>query len=463
MIEERRQHPRLVPSAPLFVSLDDSKSGLVLDVCEGGVAVASLVPRSLDQIISLSFDLPRGSGHIRAKAAITWTRDSGHITGARFVDLDETCRQQLEQWISSRTNAAAQSDIAVTDAPDSAPGQGLPVEAEAEVLLDESIEPVQVAKDAPAQEALFSERMPSASVAHEEPTEERQPASSTVNETPLATEEQPSEDEPFDEILVEEVAAEEQGRSEENTDRELTTEVPVHAEAADPTMQAETPHDEAAEPVFVTRSTYTQVEPSVPDRGDQVANRLRASVLSMQHAHDGGLDHDTKAEDGWAWFVRERHPVELFLAVVLLSWALVFLGYQMGSTHASRQSREATAATKREPPIKASVASVDAALAGPPLVPAVTPAVTSPAGPGLGLGDSGVVLQVGAMKLEDNADALAQELQKKKFPAFVFRHGNDRLYHVAIGPYTDSGSTTHVKSELEKQGLQPILRRWLPD
>jgi cell division septation protein DedD len=74
--------------------------------------------------------------------------------------------------------------------------------------------------------------------------------------------------------------------------------------------------------------------------------------------------------------------------------------------------------------------------------------------------DSGVVLQVGAMKVEDNAAAMAQELRKKKFPAVVFRHGNDKLYRVAVGPYGDADSTAKVKEQLEREGFKPLLQRW---
>src|ERR1700689_5216329 len=104
MLEERRQFPRLVPSTPLFVSMDDAKSGLLLDLCAGGLAVASLVPRNLDDVVSLAFDLPEGVGHVEAKATIAWTRDSGHLTGVRFADLDEASQQQLSEWISTGTN-----------------------------------------------------------------------------------------------------------------------------------------------------------------------------------------------------------------------------------------------------------------------------------------------------------------------------------------------------------------------
>jgi hypothetical protein len=110
MVEERRQHQRLVPNAPLFISLDDSKSGLLLDLCEGGLAVASLVPRNLDEVVSLAFDLPQGVGRVETQARIAWTRDAGHLTGVHFVDLDQDSQRQLTEWISAEANFTAAAD-----------------------------------------------------------------------------------------------------------------------------------------------------------------------------------------------------------------------------------------------------------------------------------------------------------------------------------------------------------------
>ncbi len=323
MVEDRRQHARLIPSTPLFVSLDDSMSGLLLDVCEGGLAVASLVPRNLDEVISLAFDLPEGSGHIEAKAEIAWTRDSGHLTGVRFVDLNDASRQQLGEWICARAN------------------------------------------------------------------------------------------------------------------------------------QGQAASEEPAQPVFVTRSTYAQVDPISQESRDKGAADTRSSVVLPLQLTRGpeAKQPQILSETGLSGSGKSRHTIELILAVVLLSWALVYLGYQMGSTGINRESRDAAAGPKAsEAPAKALVASVEA-----------SPAPARPVSSMLSVGDSGVVLQVGAMKLEDNADALAKDLQKKNFPAFVFRHGTDRLYRVAIGPYSDADATVKVKDNLEKQGFKPMLRRWLPE
>lgn len=340
MVEERRQHQRLVPNAPLFIALDDSKSGLLLDLCEGGLAVASLVPRSLDEVVDLAFDLPEGVGRIQAKAKIAWTRDSGHLTGVHFVDLDEASQQQLSEWISTGTNLR------------------------------------------------------------------------------LA------------------------------------------------------PLPETIEPMVVTRSTYAQVDPVPRDTGDKAtADSIRSLFMTQQVGEDRleAAKSESSVPFGRERTGKARYSVELFVAVVVLSWALVFLGYQMGSTGASRQNREVTSVAKvaeaTSKPELASAGSLPATALTVP-TPAVAPArplkrTTAPANVAAATSmDSGVVLQVGAMKLEDNAAAMAQELRKKKFPAVVFRHGSDRLYRVAVGPYSDADSTAKVKEQLEKEGFKPLLQRW---
>ena len=77
--------------------------------------------------------------------------------------------------------------------------------------------------------------------------------------------------------------------------------------------------------------------------------------------------------------------------------------------------------------------------------------------------NSGVVLQVGAMKMEGNATALMQDLKKKKFSAFVYRHGNDNLYRVGVGPFGDKDASAKVKSELQKNGYTSITAKWTKD
>jgi len=71
----------------------------------------------------------------------------------------------------------------------------------------------------------------------------------------------------------------------------------------------------------------------------------------------------------------------------------------------------------------------------------------------------GFVLQVGAMARRENADALAESLRRKSFPAFVFDRGGDGLYRVDVGPYPDAGYARGVRDELRSAGFRNVLER----
>lgn len=71
---------------------------------------------------------------------------------------------------------------------------------------------------------------------------------------------------------------------------------------------------------------------------------------------------------------------------------------------------------------------------------------------------SGFVLQVGAMKNQDNAVSLAGLLRQKNFPAFVVKPASDPLYRVMVGPYSDAKSAAGGESELRKEGFQAIRK-----
>jgi cell division septation protein DedD len=503
MVGERRQHARLVPSSPLFVSLDASMSGLLLDVCQGGIAVASLIPRNLDDVIALEFELPEGCGRVSVKAEIAWTRDSGHLSGARFVDLDEYSRKQLGQWIGTTASSAialVEEQPSLFNSEPIENGSKAPVESHPVDAY--FLEPPN--KDDRNDENVISdgmagpvcEQQAAATVAKAEQQNHAEWVSTNREEIDqLVRETETSENTPDSPGLIrnrsDEVAA-------EICDDPARPAAPAHGKASTETAPTATEPIESASveqeetPVFVTRSTYTQVEGAAEQEHgaymhlERVFQEPFASVaveqatdLAVQPWHmprpagpqiltDPGL---TGASE------KSRHTIELILAVVLLSWALVFLGYQMGSTGISPDSAKETD-TKSAQARVADENLVRSVQASPGLV-STTPASTSnsttrretatgPAGKGQAesastLGNSAMVLQVGAMRLEDNANTLARDLQKKNMPAFVFRHDSDRLYRVAVGPYSDEQATVKAKSSLEKQGLKPILRRWLPE
>jgi cell division septation protein DedD len=70
-----------------------------------------------------------------------------------------------------------------------------------------------------------------------------------------------------------------------------------------------------------------------------------------------------------------------------------------------------------------------------------------------------ITLQVAALTKEDDALALAEALQQKKFPAFVLTPGSDHYYRVQVGPYRDMPSANTAKRALENEGFKSIVKR----
>jgi cell division septation protein DedD len=547
MLEERRQYPRLVPSTPLFVSMDDAKSGLLLDLCEGGLAVASLVPRNLDDVVSLAFDLPEGVGHIEAKAQIAWTRDSGHLTGVRFMDLDEVSQQQLSEWIAAGTNLrpagseemdepviVTRSTYAQVDAirravrPEILPDMRMEMQPQiemraAEARVEEPVEPAEVAMETSieAEPAEAAEKnAPSTEMMgtlFPEPAVEEQSFASEVGdvETEKITEPHEVVEMANEAHVVVEAPDTETAKIDPNAPGSTTREEWLEHVA----QMEEAPAGARFDAGPRTLPPDAETVGWASDAVGWVTEIAEKRVTAPEEAEfDGVYSVEPMMAGRRARQARSRHTIELVLAVVLLTWALVFLGYQMGSTGLSRTAHDVTpskpgangASAKSDSgkmgnPSTASFASAEAfpemspvppingrssaaapnsaSLEAPPSMPnraviaAPKPSTPTPsahetinpaggtmvvAGPAPAM-NSGVVLQVGAMKMEGNATALMQDLKKKKFSAFVYRHGNDSLYRVGVGPFGDRDSSAKVKSELEKNGYKTITAKWVKD
>ena len=324
MSEERRQFQRLVSDASPSVRLDDSWSGHLFDLSEGGLAVDSLPPTSQDQVISLAFDLPGAHDPIRATAEIVWASESVHRTGLRFLDLADTTRQQLREWVSAKTVIAALTTSGMDGVP----------------------------------------------------------------------------------------------------------------------------------PDSFTAVTAALPSPISHDWGDEGLAHLRDSLAPRHRTTGFNVTKIQRlANEELSLPSKLRHPIGLTVALVCLAPVPVFIGYHLANGSDNPQ------ATEIAPLTAAAVSTSDANRTT--VTPPSAPAPTLPAVQPLDL--PGFVLQVGAMRNEDNADVLRESLEQKEFPAFVFRRSTGRFYRVAVGPYSDADTAARIKDRLEREGFEALLRRWSPE
>lgn len=208
--------------------------------------------------------------------------------------------------------------------------------------------------------------------------------------------------------------------------------------------------------------------------------------------------------------LESKHVIGLFLLMLLFSGVFFSLGYVMGRNQLEAQVRAASnlhgspgdgSATQLEIPAKRSTKKNAAETSsnstenpggdsGPsgnsgwgfyentktakptePLHPvsgtstpkpvsirAVVPAKTKSAVNAPVFGNGQYVLQVAALTKENDALALANTLQKKKFPAVVLSPQADKFYRVQVGPYADQKAAEAAKKGLEGAGFKAIVK-----
>ena len=316
MIQERRQHQRLVPDSPAPIFLSDFGSVQLVDISEGGVGVGCPVALTDTPAISLAFDLPGGGAPIRATAEPAWSDTSRRRAGFRFLELSGASRLQLRDWISARAYDAMQTPLA------------------------------------------FPALQPAA---------------------PAATDSEPI--------------------------------------VADPAPSSSGWH------------------------GQELAS-LRAALAASSQARVGRL----------------RRAITIGAAVVVFAPACVFLGHLLGNMGRNIGAPEITPIAKADSPAPKSIA----ASAQPSIAqPSAAPEQVLPAR--LSLDRPGFVLQVAAMTHEAFANDMRDSLDRKDFPAFVFRHSTGRFYFVAVGPFGNAAAAAKTQDKLRALGFRPILRPWSPE
>ena len=103
---ERRLHARQQVLLSCL-RLGDSNGGIVLNVCERGLALRTARALVEDQFTQVRFQLSQSDASVETKARIAWISASRMTAGMEFVDLSSEARTRLAQWISSIVNATA--------------------------------------------------------------------------------------------------------------------------------------------------------------------------------------------------------------------------------------------------------------------------------------------------------------------------------------------------------------------
>jgi DedD protein len=213
-------------------------------------------------------------------------------------------------------------------------------------------------------------------------------------------------------------------------------------------------------------------------------------------------------KSGGDFVLESRHLVGLFLLLVVIFGVVFTLGYLMGRSQydssvraavgvppgvddraappsakskTTRPESEAPQLPKKNsdwdfyhsadpqaasdhlqpPPKSAAQSTPPGSGSNPASAPSKTAKPAKPSGAANGplIPKGAVMLQVAAVLHQDDALALAQALQQKKFPAYVIPPGADKYYRVQVGPYADNQTASAARQQLEANGFKSIIKR----
>jgi DedD protein len=114
------------------------------------------------------------------------------------------------------------------------------------------------------------------------------------------------------------------------------------------------------------------------------------------------------------------------------------------------------------PPAKAVAPAAPSPAAAKPAAASSKAAKTVKPSPGVGaplIPKGAIMLQVAAVLHQDDALALAQALQEKKFSAIVIPPSADKYFRVQVGPYADNQAAIVGQKDLEAKGFKSIVKR----
>jgi hypothetical protein len=104
---ERRAKPRHAPKTLAYVNVGDANGGVIVDISETGMSIASAEPLEPNAAPRLRFQLPHIDRTFEVSAETVWTADSKTKAGVRFVSMPIDERVQIRNWIKDELFAEA--------------------------------------------------------------------------------------------------------------------------------------------------------------------------------------------------------------------------------------------------------------------------------------------------------------------------------------------------------------------
>ena len=97
---ERRLHFRRKPTSLAYVEMGEYNGGIVLNLSESGLAIQAAMAITGEHLSRVRFQVPPEWNWVSVNGQMTWLGESKKEAGIRFLDLPESARVGIRDWIS---------------------------------------------------------------------------------------------------------------------------------------------------------------------------------------------------------------------------------------------------------------------------------------------------------------------------------------------------------------------------
>ena len=108
---ERRFYPRIVPLAPICISINDAKQCLVINVSENGLLLSTRTGLPCNSVARIALPLDGLPKPVAVSIRVLWSSEIRRLAGIQILDVSDNDRQQIRKWGSHVSSTSLHRDV----------------------------------------------------------------------------------------------------------------------------------------------------------------------------------------------------------------------------------------------------------------------------------------------------------------------------------------------------------------
>ncbi len=108
---ERRFYPRIVPLAPICISINDANQCLVINVSENGLLLSTRTGLPCNSVARIALPLDGLPKPVVVNIRVLWTSEIRRLAGIQILDVSDHDRQQIRKWGSYVSSTSLHRDV----------------------------------------------------------------------------------------------------------------------------------------------------------------------------------------------------------------------------------------------------------------------------------------------------------------------------------------------------------------